>query len=86
MSELSSPLASTCSRAGGEQVRERGQPGTLDQKTTRQNVQSLTPLLAVVLAVNKCENAAKADLQAAEFWGSGLEPIPVSAISGSGGC
>lgn len=39
---------------------------------------------AVVLAVNKCENASKADLQAAEFWGSGLEPIPVSAISGSG--
>lgn len=40
---------------------------------------------AVVLAVNKCENAAKADLQAAEFWGTGLEPVPVSAISGSGG-
>ncbi|PRW61158.1 GTPase Der [Chlorella sorokiniana] len=42
------------------------------------------PNKPVVLAVNKCENAAKADLQAAEFWGSGLEPIPVSAISGSG--
>lgn len=40
--------------------------------------------LAVVLAVNKCENASKADLQAAEFWSSGLEPFPVSAISGSG--
>ncbi|KAL4446309.1 hypothetical protein ABPG77_003116 [Micractinium sp. CCAP 211/92] len=38
----------------------------------------------VVLAVNKCENVGKADLMAAEFWGTGLEPIPVSAISGSG--
>ncbi|PSC70640.1 GTPase Der [Micractinium conductrix] len=38
----------------------------------------------VVLAVNKCENAAKADLQAAEFWSTGLEPFAVSAISGSG--
>eukprot|EP00887_Chlorella_sp_A99_P006783 scaffold2.g6783.t1 len=38
----------------------------------------------IALAVNKCENAAKADLQAAEFWGTGLEPVPVSAISGSG--
>lgn len=38
----------------------------------------------VVLAVNKCENQAKADLQAAEFWDMGLEPFPVSAISGSG--
>ena len=36
------------------------------------------------LAVNKCENAAKADLQAADFWALGLEPIAVSAISGSG--
>ena len=42
------------------------------------------PHAAVVLAVNKCENTAKADLQAAEFWGTGLEPIAVSAISGSG--
>ena len=40
--------------------------------------------LQVTLAVNKCENAAKADLQAADFWGLGLEPIAVSAISGSG--
>lgn len=42
------------------------------------------PNKPVVLAVNKCENAAKADLQAAEFWGTGLEPFAVSAISGSG--
>lgn len=42
------------------------------------------PPLQVTLAVNKCENAAKADLQAADFWGLGLEPIAVSAISGSG--
>ena len=38
----------------------------------------------VVLAVNKCESPAKADLQAAEFWNTGLEPFPVSAISGAG--
>lgn len=38
----------------------------------------------VVLAVNKCENAAKADEQAMVFWEMGLEPIAVSAISGSG--
>ena len=36
--------------------------------------------LQVTLAVNKCENAAKADLQAADFWGLGLEPIAVSAF------
>ena len=38
----------------------------------------------LVLAVNKCENTARADLQAAEFWSMGLDPLPVSAISGSG--
>ena len=38
----------------------------------------------VTLAVNKCENAALADQQAADFWALGLEPIAVSAISGSG--
>ena len=38
----------------------------------------------VSLAVNKCENAAVADQQAADFWALGLEPIAVSAISGSG--
>jgi GTP-binding protein len=38
----------------------------------------------VSLAVNKCENSAKADLQAAEFWELGLEPVAVSAISGLG--
>lgn len=42
------------------------------------------PGKSVTLAVNKCENAAKADEQAAEFWQYGLEPVPVSAISGSG--
>ena len=39
-----------------------------------------------MLAVNKCDNVAKADLLAAEFWALGLEPVAVSAISGSGGC
>ena len=38
----------------------------------------------MTLAVNKCENAAVADQQAADFWALGLEPIAVSAISGTG--
>jgi GTPase len=38
----------------------------------------------IALAVNKCENAAKADEMAAEFWETGLTPIALSAISGSG--
>mmetsp|Transcript_35551 Transcript_35551/g.100626 ORF Transcript_35551/g.100626 Transcript_35551/m.100626 type:complete len:628 (-) Transcript_35551:196-2079(-) len=38
----------------------------------------------VVLAVNKCENTQKADLQASEFWELGLQPYPLSAISGTG--
>lgn len=42
------------------------------------------PGKTVTLAVNKCENVRKADEQAAEFWSTGLEPIAVSAISGSG--
>lgn len=42
------------------------------------------PGKTVTLAVNKCENARKADEQTAEFWSTGLEPIAVSAISGSG--
>jgi len=42
------------------------------------------PATPVLLAVNKCENAALADVQAADFWALGLEPVAVSAISGSG--
>ena len=42
------------------------------------------PGTPVLLAVNKCENAALADVQAADFWALGLEPVAVSAISGSG--
>lgn len=42
------------------------------------------PDTITLLAVNKCENIAKADQQTAEFWATGLEPIAVSAISGSG--
>jgi GTP-binding protein len=42
------------------------------------------PGKAVALAVNKCDNAPRADEQAADFWGMGLEPLPLSAISGSG--
>lgn len=42
------------------------------------------PTKKVVLAVNKCESSAKADLMASEFWELGLEPLAVSAISGTG--
>ena len=42
------------------------------------------PGKSVTLAVNKCENVAKSDEQAAVFWEFGIEPIAVSAISGSG--
>lgn len=42
------------------------------------------PGKSVTLAVNKCENVGKADEQAGVFWELGIEPIAVSAISGSG--
>jgi GTP-binding protein len=42
------------------------------------------PNKPITLAVNKCENVRKADEQIAEFWETGLEPLAVSAISGSG--
>jgi GTP-binding protein len=42
------------------------------------------PGKSVTLAVNKCENVGKADEQASVFWEFGIEPIAVSAISGSG--
>lgn len=38
----------------------------------------------IVLAVNKCESPTKGLLQTTEFWALGLEPIAVSAISGTG--
>ncbi|XLS46883.1 hypothetical protein HN51_021241 [Arachis hypogaea] len=38
----------------------------------------------VILAVNKCESPRKGILQASEFWSLGFEPIPISAISGTG--
>lgn len=38
----------------------------------------------IVLAVNKCESPTKGFHQAVEFWSLGFEPIPVSAISGTG--
>ncbi|KAG2485786.1 hypothetical protein HYH03_015497 [Edaphochlamys debaryana] len=42
------------------------------------------PGKSVLLAVNKCENSAKADQMVADFWGMGLEPRAVSAITGTG--
>lgn len=38
----------------------------------------------LAMAVNKCENFLVADQLAAGFWELGLEPIPVSALSGLG--
>eukprot|EP00210_Caulerpa_lentillifera_P000067 g63.t1 len=38
----------------------------------------------VVMAVNKCDNGSTADIEAAAFWELGIEPYPVSAISGLG--
>ncbi|QCD88403.1 GTP-binding protein [Vigna unguiculata] len=38
----------------------------------------------VILAVNKCESPRKRIMQTSEFWSLGFEPLPVSAISGTG--
>ncbi|CAL0304171.1 unnamed protein product [Lupinus luteus] len=38
----------------------------------------------IILAVNKCESPRKGTMQAYEFWSLGFEPIPISAISGTG--
>ena len=44
-----------------------------------------TQSVPVVLAVNKCESPDEGIVQAAQFWELGLgEPVPVSAIHGSG--
>ena len=37
-----------------------------------------------LLAVNKCDNSVRGSDAVAEFWSAGVEPWPVSAISGSG--
>ncbi|XP_045826679.1 GTPase Der [Trifolium pratense] len=39
---------------------------------------------SIILAVNKCESPRKRIMQVSEFWSLGFEPIPISAISGSG--
>ncbi|GAQ82831.1 hypothetical protein KFL_001260010 [Klebsormidium nitens] len=38
----------------------------------------------ITLAVNKCESPVRGQLQAAEFWPLGYEPVPVSAITATG--
>ncbi|KAE9616578.1 putative GTP-binding protein EngA [Lupinus albus] len=38
----------------------------------------------IILAVNKCESPKKGTMQTYEFWSLGFEPIPISAISGTG--
>ncbi|TKY67407.1 GTPase Der [Spatholobus suberectus] len=38
----------------------------------------------VILAVNKCESPRKRIMQVSEFWSLGFEPLPISAISGTG--
>lgn len=47
-------------------------------------LRSTHPTKPIVLAVNKCEAAQKADLYASEFWEMGLTPHTVSAMSGTG--
>jgi len=41
-------------------------------------------VLQVVLAVNKCENSSSADFNASLFWELGVQPFPVSAMTGLG--
>ncbi|XAR60378.1 hypothetical protein NMG60_11033726, partial [Bertholletia excelsa] len=38
----------------------------------------------IILAVNKCESPRKGITQTSEFWSLGFEPLPISAISGTG--
>ncbi|XP_016509858.1 uncharacterized protein LOC107827276 [Nicotiana tabacum] len=38
----------------------------------------------IILAVNKCESPRKGISQASEFWSLGFDPLPVSALSGTG--
>jgi GTPase len=42
------------------------------------------PDLPVLLAANKCDNSTLAATAVADLWASGMEPWPVSAISGTG--
>lgn len=38
----------------------------------------------VILAVNKCESPRKGFMQASEFWSLGFQPMPISALTGTG--
>ncbi|XP_052192362.1 uncharacterized protein LOC127801364 isoform X2 [Diospyros lotus] len=38
----------------------------------------------IILAVNKCESPRKGIMQASEFWSLGFQPLPISALSGTG--
>ncbi|KAL6966467.1 hypothetical protein U1Q18_032247 [Sarracenia purpurea var. burkii] len=38
----------------------------------------------IILAVNKCESPRKGVMQASEFWSFGFQPLPISALSGTG--
>lgn len=38
----------------------------------------------IILAVNKCESPRKGVMQASEFWSLGYDPLPVSAVTGTG--
>ena len=60
----------------------RSGPTAADEEIAEWLRQQSVPVL---LAVNKCESAEQALIQAAEFWHLGLgEPYPISAIHGSG--
>ncbi|KAG5517566.1 hypothetical protein RHGRI_038086 [Rhododendron griersonianum] len=38
----------------------------------------------VILAVNKCESPRKGFMQASDFWSLGFQPMPISALTGTG--
>ncbi|XP_058199336.1 uncharacterized protein LOC131314594 isoform X2 [Rhododendron vialii] len=38
----------------------------------------------VILAVNKCESPCKGFMQASDFWSLGFQPMPISALTGTG--
>ncbi|KAI3935190.1 hypothetical protein MKW98_018379 [Papaver atlanticum] len=38
----------------------------------------------IILAVNKCESPRKGVMQASEFWSLGYDPLPISAVTGTG--
>eukprot|EP00798_Chlamydomonas_sp_ICE-L_P015516 gene15516-21605_t len=65
--------------AAMQDISAEGLPGAIERQAAAGRAWK-----KVLLAVNKCENPAKADLQVADFWELGLVPVGLSAISGTG--